>query len=124
MKDYWIQAYKEFFYLGLFGVFLDSVFLISWVLDAEWIRTFESQAGKIGILSILLFFAATIFWLALGLSFKKKKIWAIKLGYGVIGVLLVTSIISLNLITVLIFSYFLWVIRKAQKQSTITNFGE
>ena len=118
MKDYWEQAYKEFFYVGLFGVFLSGVFFISWMLNAEWIRVVENQTSQISILNILFYFVVITIWLALGWSFKKRKVWAIKFGYILVGLIFLLSLYSFSVIGILISIYFLWIIRKAQKQST------
>ncbi len=121
MKDYWTQAYKEFFYLGLFGVFLDIVVFTAWITDSELKRTIISETGDVSIFIWLVLPISTIVWLTLGLAFKKRKVWTIKFGYTLIGILLLSSLYPFPSFITLIYLYFLWVIRRAQTRPTVLD---
>jgi hypothetical protein len=116
MKDYWIKAYREFFALGVFVTLISAGLWFAWFNKAEFLQEFE-----IGVMFLAQTSVIALLWLTLGVAFKKRKSWAVKFGYILVGLLLLLSIYLLNPIAILIGAYFLWVIYKAQKQAVVPN---
>jgi len=112
-KDYWKKASREFSAVAYFAL---VIFLI-----AIAVRLFSSNQEAKAILTpvtFLLFFIAIVAWFMLGHFFRTHNKLAVPLGLVINGLGLVMGIVRFNIVVLLIFAYFFYIIFRAKKQQT------
>ena len=112
-KDPWSQAYKEFNAIAILAGVLYCFLLLAKLTGNVDIDKFVTMS-TIGWIVIPVIVAG---WYVLGQLFKRHHKLAVPIGFGVIGLSVVSGLINFNIILLLICGYYLYVIYRVQKKN-------
>jgi hypothetical protein len=115
-KDHWRSAYKNFLHVFYFWIFLAVCSIVIYFMKIAEIQ-------KLTLVDHLQFVAFGAAWFIISQQFKKHTKSAITISYTLIGIMLLWNIVSngFNIIVLLIYGYFLYLVYRASKTKVSTT---